>query len=123
MRNNMEPTQRIGNRFEVLNFLSQGGMGAVYRGKDTQTGELVAIKVLKSDVVQNDPGILARFEREGELLRTLNHPNIVKLLATGQEADQQYLVMELVSGGSLADLLAKQPQLPVSQVMAMALEI
>src|SRR5262245_41078447 len=113
----------IANRFELGDFLSQGGMGAVYRGRDVQTGEAVAIKQLKSDLVDNSSELLQRFIREGEALRTLNHPNIVKLLATAEHEDQQYLVLEYVAGGSLADLLKDQPQLPIPGVLEIALEL
>src|SRR5579871_3501921 len=109
----MNVGQIIGNRFEVKEFLRQGGMGAVYRGRDTQSGQVVALKVLKSDMLTDDPSSIERFNREGEALRTLNHPNIVKMLAMIEENSERYLVMEYVGGGSLADLLASQPQLPV----------
>src|SRR5579859_3285849 len=125
--NNQEGTVQtsmlIANRFELGNFLSQGGMGAVYLGRDVYTQEPVAIKQLKSDVVDHDPDQLKRFVREGDTLRTLNHPNIVKFLAASQHDDKHYLVMEYVSGGSLADVLKTQPQLPIDRVLAIALEL
>src|SRR5215813_8126696 len=104
----------IANRFELGDFLSQGGMGAVYRGRDTQSGDTVAIKQLKPDLLDNTRELLQRFVREGETLRTLNHPNIVKLLASAEQDGQQYLVMEYVAGGSLADFLKNQAQLPIA---------
>src|SRR5215813_2838993 len=113
----------IANRFELGDFLSQGGMGTVYRGRDAQTGETIAIKQLKPELVDNTSELLQRFIREGEALRTLNHPNIVKLLATAEQDGQQYLVMEYMAGGSLADLLKDQPQLPIPRVMEIALEL
>jgi serine/threonine protein kinase len=80
----MSTSQTIANRFEIgdpeKDLLGRGGMGDVYRGTDTRTGETVAIKVLKPDVVASDPDIVARFIREGEALRQLNHPNIVKVV-------------------------------------------
>jgi serine/threonine protein kinase len=57
--------------------------------------------------------MVERFLREGEVLRRLNHPNIVKVLATADEGSQHYIVMEYVSGGSLADMLLKQPEAAV----------
>src|SRR5258708_7333770 len=95
----------IAQRYEILQTLGSGGMGTVFRAFDTQTGENVAVKMLKSDVIANDPGMVQRFARDGQALRLLNHPNIVKLLATVQQDEQHFLVMEYVSGGSLADLL------------------
>src|SRR5579859_6622081 len=113
----------IADRFELGNFLSQGGMGAVYRGRDTQTDDTVAIKQLKSDLLADKPELVKRFVREGDALRALNHPNIVKLLTAAQHDGKHYLVMEYVSGGSLADLLKTQPRLPMARVLAIALEL
>ena len=74
--------QRIGSRFEIRDLerdlLGRGGMGEVYRGRDIQTGQTVAIKALRREVVAGDPDVVARFVREGEALRHLNHPNIAK---------------------------------------------
>src|SRR5262249_16970155 len=101
----------LANRYQIIQFISQGGMGAVYLGRDMQMNQPVAIKHLKPEALQMDPSLLTRFEREGEALRALNHPNIVKMLAALEENDQHFLVMEYVEGGSLTDLLAKQPKL------------
>src|SRR5687768_13862499 len=101
--------------------LGEGGMGTVYRGVDRSTNIPVAIKVLKADATESD--ILARFIREGEALRQLNHPNIVKLLDTVQENGQYYLVMELVEGGSLADVIARDEALPISRILSIALDL
>ncbi len=122
---------RIANRFEYEPdarrskdaFLGQGGMGAVYKGIDTQTGAPVAIKLLKSDVIANNPEIVDRFRLEGEALRQLNHPNIVKMLDAVEEDDMHYLVMEYVGGGSLRDLLDKHPRLSIQRILYIALDL
>jgi serine/threonine-protein kinase len=80
-------------------------MGTVFRGLDTETGSAVAIKRLRPETTLRDPRSVERFRREGEALSRLNHPNIVKLLATAVEDGAHYLVMNLVAGGSLEDLL------------------
>jgi non-specific serine/threonine protein kinase len=98
-------------------------MGNVYRAGDAQTGDTVAVKALKSEVVSGDPHLVERFIREGQALHQLNHPNIVKMLAAAEEDGQHYLVMEYVQGGSLRDLLEKQPQLPITQVVEIALDL
>lgn len=120
-------TNLIANRFEIKNLqkdlLGRGGMGNVYRAADTQTGDIVAIKALKSDVVSSNPEIVARFVREGEALRQLNHPNIVKMLAAIEEQGQHFLVMEYVSGGSLQDLLKEQEPLSIPRVVEIALDL
>ncbi|MCP4428785.1 MAG: protein kinase [Chloroflexi bacterium] len=103
--------------------IGRGSMGDVYRGYDAQTGTAVAVKALKSDIVSGNPQLVERFVREGEALRQLNHPNIVKMLAAIEEADRHYLVMEYVSGGSLRDLLDDQNQLPLHRVLQIGLEL
>ncbi|MBN1202536.1 MAG: protein kinase [Anaerolineae bacterium] len=116
-------TQLIANRYEITGTIGHGGMGDVFHGTDTQTGEAVAIKLLKPDIVASTPALLERFEREGEALRQLDHPNIVKMLAAIEENEMHYLVMEYVSGGSLRDLLDKQPQLPLERVLNISLDL
>ncbi len=113
----------IGGRFKIGELIGRGGMGEVYRGVDTQTGKPVAIKVLKADVIGPKEEMLARFIREGEALRKLNHPNIVTVLGAFQEDDRHYIIMELVTGGTLAELMRKQPQMPIQQVLAISLEL
>ncbi|MBN1934806.1 MAG: serine/threonine protein kinase [Anaerolineae bacterium] len=123
----------IGHRFVVADLqhalLGRGGMGEVYRGLDTQTGQPVAIKALRPEVA-GSPGLLERFVREGEALRQLNHPNIVRLVEAVEENGQHYLIMEYVAGGSLRDLLDRPARfspdlagLPIEQTLAVALEV
>jgi serine/threonine protein kinase len=129
----MPESRVIGNRFEFRDphtgLLGQGAMGQVFRGLDRWSGEPVAIKALKSGMVARDPDLVARFEREGEALRQLNHPNIVKMLAAVTEQDANtgdeihYLVMEYVGGGSLRDLLDQQTKLPVQRVLQIGIEL
>ena len=113
----------IGGRFEIGEPLGQGGMGTVYLAHDRQTGQPVAIKALKSELLAANRDIVERFVREGEALRRLNHPNIVKMLESVEENGQRYLVMEYVGGGSLADLLADGRQLALDRVLQIALEL
>ena len=95
----------INGRYQLGRLIGGGGMGNVYIGTDILTGETVAIKQLRIELTGNMPEMVERFLREGEALRRLNHPNIVKVLATADEGSQHFIVMEYVSGGSLADLL------------------
>ncbi len=113
----------IKGRYQLGRLIGGGGTGNVYTGADTLTGETVAIKQLRIELAGNMPQVIERFLREGEVLRRLNHPNIVKVLATVDEGSQHYIVMEYVGGGSLADLLEKQPQLPLERVVSIGLEL
>ncbi len=119
------PARFINQRFEIRNLkrdlIGQGSMGHVYRGTDTSSGLPVAVKVLKPDVVANHPDLVERFIREGEALRQLNHPNIVKMLAAADKDGQHYLVMEYISGGSLHDLLKQPEPLSIPRVVEIGL--
>lgn len=113
----------IGERFTLERLIGQGGIGEVYYGIDQQTGEPVAIKALKPHVVEDNPKLVERFRREGEALKELNHPNIVKVLAVIQEGKNHYLVMEYVGGGSLYDLIKQEGKLPLDRVLHTALDL
>lgn len=117
----------INGRYHIQNLhtdlIGQGATGAVYRGLDQYTHEPVAIKHLKPELLAANPRQLDRFAREGELLRQLNHPNIVKVLAAVEDGGQHYIIMEQMQGGSLRDLLDQQPQLPIPRVLTIAIDV
>ena len=110
-------------RYEVAELLASGGHGEVYRGRDQVTGQAVVIKRLRPELMRQEPEFVARFIREGETLRRLNHPNIVCALATFEQGGQHHIVMEYVPGGSLRQLLDEQPRLPLARVLDIALEL
>ena len=114
--------QRYTINNEAQDLLGEGGMGQVFRAQDNQTGEQVAIKQLKTTLSADAPELVARFIREGEALRQLNHPNIVQMLTAVQENGQHYLVMEYISGGSIAEHLHLR-QLPLRQLVNIALDV
>ncbi len=91
--------------YEILSQLGAGGMGEVYRARDTKLGREVAVKVLPS-AFSGDPERLARFEREAQLLASLNHPNIAAIYGLEESGGVHALVMELVEGPTLAERLA-----------------
>jgi serine/threonine protein kinase len=95
-------------RYEILSSLGAGGMGEVYRARDTKLGREVAIKLLLDDV-SADPERLARFEREARVLASLNHNNIATLYGFEKDGDTSFLVMEVVEGETLADRIARGP--------------
>ncbi len=119
----MGEPQTIAGRYRIGREIGAGGMGSVFLGMDVQTEEQVAIKRLNPELTRNDPDIIQRFEREAEALRRLNHPNIVKVFAHTVENDRHYIVMEFVSGGSLADTLEKTPQMPIDRTLNIALDL
>jgi serine/threonine protein kinase/tetratricopeptide (TPR) repeat protein len=119
----MTESRIIAGRYTVGPLIGVGGMGDVYQGYDTMTGDTVAIKFLKPEIVANSPSLVERFTREGEALRRLNHPSIVKMLAPIKENGVYCLVMEYVSGGSLKDLLDDGTALSVDRVVNIALDL
>src|SRR5947209_3837526 len=108
--------RRIGS-YEVLSRLGAGGMGEVYRAKDTKLKREVALKVLP-EAFANDPERMARFQREAEVLASLNHPNIAQIYGIEERA----LVMELVSGKTLKGPLPVETALEYARQIASALE-
>jgi serine/threonine protein kinase/Tol biopolymer transport system component len=107
--------------YEIQSPLGAGGMGEVYRARDTRLGRDVAIKVLPSDLC-SDPDLKARFEREAKAISALSHPHICHLYDIGAQDGTDYLVMELLDGETLADRLKKGP-LPLKQALQYGIEI
>ena len=117
-----EPAQ-LNERFVTERLFATGGHGQVYLGRDTTSGQQVIIKKLKPELAIQQPEYIARFIQEGEALRQLNHPNIVKMLATIENENEHLIVMEYVAGGSLRDLLEETPQLSLAQALNIGLEL
>ena len=112
--------------FEILGLLGAGGMGEVYRARDTRLGRDVAIKILPR-AFNDDPDRLARFEREARLLASLNHPHIGAIYGLENADEVTALVMELVEGDDLSQRLARgaipiAEALPIARQIAEALE-
>ncbi len=118
---------KIASRFVIddpdRDLLGRGGMGEVYRATDSQTGDTVAVKALNPAVLSRDPDLLARFLREGEALRQLNHPNIVHMIAACEQDGCHYLVMEYVPGRSLQQLLDAEHRLPPQRAIEISLDL
>src|SRR5499425_1077329 len=119
------PGTRLGS-YEILSAIGAGGMGEVYRARDSKLKRDVAIKVLP-EAFARDPERLARFEREAEVLATLNHPNIAAVYGFEESSEGNGIVLELVEGPTLADriegLRAKGSGLPIDEVLAIARQI
>lgn len=121
----LAPGARLG-LYEILAPIGAGGMGEVYRGRDTRLERDVAVKVLPQ-VFAAEPDRLARFEREAKLLASLNHPNIAQIHGLEQCDSVRFLVLELVPGDTLAERLARGPHtleetLRLARQIALALE-
>src|SRR5262252_1968053 len=101
--------------YEILAPLGAGGMGEVYRARDTRLERIVAVKILPAQF-SADPIRKQRFEREAKTISNLNHPHICVLYDVGQQDGIDYLVMECVEGETLAKRLEKGP-MPLEQVL------
>ncbi|HEX4578319.1 MAG TPA: protein kinase [Edaphobacter sp.] len=115
----LAPGTRLGPH-EILSLLGVGGMGEVYRARDTRLERTVAIKILSQ--LSYDPARKQRFEREARAISCLNHPNICTLHDIGHQDGMDYLVMECVEGETLAKRLERGP-MPVDQVLRVGVQI
>jgi serine/threonine protein kinase/tetratricopeptide (TPR) repeat protein len=109
--------------YEVIQVIGQGGMGKVFLGHDRESDTPIAIKVLLQEALLLDPQLLERLKREGEALRRLNHPNIVKMLDLIELENEYAIILEYVEGGSLLDLIRSQDQLPLGYILKVSLEL
>jgi Tol biopolymer transport system component/predicted Ser/Thr protein kinase len=107
--------------YEILALIGTGGMGEVYKAKDTRLDRTVAIKVLPTHLADN-PDLKQRFEREARAVSSLNHPHICTLHDIGEQDGTEFLVMEYIEGETLADRLRKGG-LPLEQALRYAIEI
>ena len=126
---NLPMTLAAGSRlgvYEIISLLGSGGMGEVYQARDTKLNRDVALKVLP-EIFASDPERLARFQREAQLLASLNHPRIAAIYGLEESNSLRALVLELVEGPTLADRIAQSPipideALPIARQIAEALE-
>src|SRR6202140_1552009 len=108
--------------YEVLAQIGAGGMGEVYKARDTKLGRDVAIKALP-EAFAHDPDRLSRFQREAKLLASLNHPNIATIHGLEDSNGTSYLVMEMVPGDTLAQRIKRDGAVPVEEALAIAKQI
>ena len=107
--------------YSIIEKIGEGGMGVVYRAKDTRLDRHVAIKSLP-DIFAADPVRMARFEREAKILATLNHPNIASIYGLEESDGKRFLVMELVEGKTLAEQL-KKGRIPLDETLEICRQI
>src|SRR5574339_1205912 len=115
----LTPGTRLGP-YEIVAPIGAGGMGEVYRAKDTRLDREVALKVLPEHLSGSEE-LRSRFEREAKAISSLQHPHICTLFDVGREGETDFLVMELLEGESLADRIAKGP-LPIEQVLHLGIQ-
>ncbi len=108
--------------YEILEPLGSGGMGEVYRARDTKLDRDVAIKVLPEDFA-TDQDRLARFEREAKLLASLNHANIAAIYGLEDEGEQRFIAMELVEGETLAERISRSGRIEVDEALDIVRQI
>src|SRR3989442_14051598 len=107
------PGSVFSGRYDVLGTIGKGGMGVVYRARDRQLDEIVALKVLRSDVLQDDPTLLERFKREIKLARRITHRNVLRTHDFGETEGTPYISMEYLEGVTLKDLIRGKGALPL----------
>jgi serine/threonine protein kinase len=105
-------------RYELLGVVGRGGMALVFLARDHERDETVAVKLL-ADNLSADPDLRERFRREAAIAQRLSHPNIVRVLGSGETDGRAYIVLEYVDGGSLADELLRDGAPPVERVAAL----
>src|SRR5712675_275354 len=116
----LTPGTRLG-AYEILTLVGSGGMGEVYRARDTKLDRDVAIKLLP-DAFVSDPERVARFEREAKTLASLNHPNIGGIYGLEDADGTTALVMELVEGEDLSQWIGRGP-IPINEALPIAKQI
>src|SRR5215510_15780336 len=113
--------QHVGS-YEITALLGKGGMGEVYRARDTKLKREVAIKILP-DEFSNDAERVARFHREAQAIAALNHPNIAAIHELQDSAPTKFLVLQLVEGETLAGRLKRGPLLPIEEALEICKQV
>ena len=115
-------TQRMIGPFEVGDRIGVGGMGIVYRATYTKNGAQVALKILSPELSETE-SLQRRFEREVSILKKLQHPHIVRYYGGGKFGTQRFYAMELVTGGSVEDLLKQKKKLPWEEALDITMQV
>jgi serine/threonine protein kinase len=114
--------QRTFGHFVPVETLGVGGMGTVYKARDTQLERFVALKLLRKDL-SSEADHAAQLQQEARIAASVNHPNVVQIFSLGTDYGQFYVVMELIDHGSLDDLIESQGRLPEHEVLDVGIQI
>src|ERR1700686_1887389 len=118
----LEPGTLLAERFEVLQLLGQGGMGAVYKARDTELERLVALKLIRPELASN-PEILRRFKQELILAREVTHRNVIRIFDLGQAKGFKFITMEFVEGRDLRAVLHERVKLPPDETVGIIAQV
>ena len=113
----------LAGRYELKEVLGSGGMGTVYRARDLELGEMVAVKTLHPGFARADPVMLERFKQEIRLARRITHRNVVRIHDLGEEGGNYFITMEHVEGTSLDQLIHRRGRLPVDVTLAIGKQL
>jgi serine/threonine protein kinase/Tfp pilus assembly protein PilF len=118
----LEPGTVLADRFEILQLLGQGGMGAVYKARDTELERLVALKLIRPDLASH-PEILRRFKQELILAREVTHRNVIRIFDLGQAHGIKFITMEYVEGRDLRGLLHEKGKMTAEEAVPIVIQI
>jgi tetratricopeptide (TPR) repeat protein/predicted Ser/Thr protein kinase/TolB-like protein len=118
----LEPGTVLADRFEIIQLLGQGGMGAVYKGRDIELDRLVALKLIRPDLASH-PEILRRFKQELILAREVTHRNVIRIFDLGQAQGIKFITMEYVEGRDLRTLIHEKEKMAAEEAVPIVLQI
>jgi serine/threonine protein kinase len=112
----------LADRYEILQLLGEGGMGAVYKARDTELDRLVALKLIRPELAKN-PDILRRFKQELILARQVTHKNVIRIFDLGQSGGIKFITMDFVEGQDLRHLLLEKGKFAPEEAARIMLQI
>jgi eukaryotic-like serine/threonine-protein kinase len=118
----IKPGRMLGNRYQILELLGEGGMGAVYKARDTELDRMVALKLIRPELAKN-PEILRRFKQELILARQVTHRNVIRIFDLGEADGVKFITMDFVEGQDLRHLLRERFKVPPDEAARITLQI
>lgn len=118
----LQPGDMVGERYEILQLLGEGGMGAVYRARDAELDRTVALKVIRPDLARNEQ-VLRRFKQELILARQVTHRNIIRIFDLGHSEGMRFITMEYIDGEDLSSVLSRRGRLPAAEAAAIITQV